>query len=59
MLISQECTLQSLVMSKRIKECITDKLIWRRKRNNTRQLVQKAREGKNRDVKQAKQIKNR
>lgn len=44
-------------MSKRIKECITNKLIWRRKRNNTRQLVQKAREGKKRNVKQAKQIK--
>lgn len=28
-------------MSKRIKECITNKLIWRVKRNNTRQLVQK------------------
>lgn len=58
MLISQECTLQSLVMSKRIKECITNNLIGRGKRSNTRQLVQKkARKGRKGDMKQAKQIK--
>lgn len=47
-------------MSKRIKECITNNLIEKGKRNNTRQLAQKkAREGRKRDMKQAKQIKNR